>query len=90
MPAQRHVGHSEADVGGPGSLSTQGLQLTLKLFYKVLPGPLAETLGEIKVSQELHRLGCMPAATHVFYEFEDCISLPTPLSRVGRIWRGRD
>lgn len=62
--AQWHVGHSEADVGRPGFLRAQGLQFTLKLLYKVLPGYLAGTSGELKVSQGSHRPGCMPTTNH--------------------------
>ena len=66
MPAQWHVGHSEADVGRPGYLRAQGLQLTLKILYEVLLGQSAGTSRELKVGQGdgSHRPSGLPTTNH--------------------------
>ena len=66
MPAQWHIGHSEADVGRPGYLRAQGLQLTLKILYEVLPGQSAGTSRELKVGWGggSHRPTGLPTTNH--------------------------
>lgn len=66
MPAQWHLGHSEADVCRPSHLRAQGLQLTLKILYEVLPGQSAGTSRELKVGRGggSHRPTGLPTTNH--------------------------